>query len=369
MRKLCTVRTIDDLQPIDGKDRIVVAKIDGWNCIVPKGQFNIGDYCMFFEIDSMIPTDDPRIKFLVDARRGLRIFEGKEYCRIKTMKMGGQISQGLVLPINIFPEVDLSNIQEDYSDVLQVIKYEIPEFTGGVRIGRPAGDFPFVIPKTDEERIQNCFKSLKERGQGLVFRKSLKLDGCSHTFAVLIGDQRVDKLTDDPAYPYNLPDEKQIVVCSRNHVLKSPNPDDEGDLAGRSHYWDALINMGWIDAIEKAGYPNIAIQSECMGPGIQRNREKLQTTALYAFRIWDITNQRFFTDEEFITFTATYGLQTVPQLGIGTIDDYGSVEDFLAEADCKSINHPIAEGIVYKEVNGGTHFKAINNRYLTDCEE
>lgn len=367
MRKLCTVRTISALEPIPGKDRIVLAQVDGWQCIVSNEQFKVGDQCMYFEIDSMIPADDTRFKFLVDARRGLRLFEGKEYIRIKTIKMGGQISQGLAMPLELFTEVDVNDIQEDYTAALNVIKYEIPEISGegGLRIGRPASTFPsHLIPKTDEERIQNCFGTMKNKFNTAQFRKSLKLDGSSHTFAVLVGDQRIDRLTEDEGYPYNLPDEKQLVVCSRNNILRC----DESE-ADRSHFWMALLNMGWIEKLAEAGNPNIALQSECMGPGIQKNREGLQTHQLFCFRIWDIQNQRFYNDAEFQEFCTTYGIQQVPQFEVHTLEGFESVKDFLADADRPSIGCDIAEGVVYKEVNGGPHFKAINNRYLTDCEE
>lgn len=366
MRKLCTVRTISNIEPIEGKDRIVLAQVDGWQCIVSKEQFKVGDQCMYFEIDSMLPADDPRYKFLVDARRGLRQFEGKEYIRIKTIKMGGQISQGLAMPLSVFPEVQVDDIQEDYTEALNVIKYEVPEFSGesGLRVGRPASTFPICIPKTDEERIQNCFNSMKSNFGQHLFRKSLKLDGSSTTVAVLKGDQRIERIVEDAEYPYNLPDEKQLVLCSRNHTLRC-----SVDEADRSHFWFALQNMNWIAKLEEAGYPNIALQAELMGPGVQKNREGLQQHELFCFRIFNIETQKFFTDEEFQTFCSTYGIQTVPQYEVLNLEGYESVKDFLADADRPSITHPVAEGIVFKEVNGGAHFKAINNRYLTDCED
>ena len=50
MRKLASIQRVVDLQPIEGKDRIEVATILGWTVIVQKGQFKIGDLCIYIEL-------------------------------------------------------------------------------------------------------------------------------------------------------------------------------------------------------------------------------------------------------------------------------------------------------------------------------
>ena len=374
MRLLATVRTVNSIEPIHGADRIVLAKIDGWQCVVNKDSLTPGDKCMYFEIDALIPCTDERISFLVNANRGIREYDGVKYARIKTIRLRGELSQGLALPVSLFPEVDLNAIQEDYSEVLGVIKYEIPETNGpGVIIGRSAGDFPIVIPKTDEPRIQNIYGKYNTQYNDIEFRPSMKLDGSSHTLAVLYGNQRLQKLLDNPEYPFNFINEEepeksfQIVTCSRNNTLRY-------GAAENSHFWDATILMGWMEKLKEAGYPNIALQSECMGPGIQRNREGLNTLQLFCFRIWDIANQRFYSDAEFQEFCSEYNIQQVPQYPVmKPFVVYDNIDAMLKASEIGSITHKNAEGIVYKsttEVQGSTlHFKVINNKYLLDDEE
>ena len=111
-----------------------------------------------------------------------------------------------------------------------------------------------------------------------------------------------------------------------------------------------------------------------MGEGIQKNREKLKAYDIFAFRIWDIDNKSFFDHHEFIDFCQKNDIQTVPQFGIiKPFEVYDSIQDILNASDIQSINHKIAEGIVYKsvnKVNGATlHWKAINNKFLLKCED
>lgn len=103
-RRLVTVRKINAINPIPNADAIEVATIDGWNVVIKKGEFAVGDYCMFFEIDSFLPANDGRFAFL--AGKGTKTDEnGVERIRLRTIKLRGQISQGLALPISAFYEI------------------------------------------------------------------------------------------------------------------------------------------------------------------------------------------------------------------------------------------------------------------------
>jgi RNA ligase (TIGR02306 family) len=96
-RKLVTVRQIDNLEPIDGADAIEVATIEGWKVVVKKGEFKVGEQCVYFEIDSFLPEGNPAWQFLVDKQG--REFEGVRGHRLRTIKLRGVLSQGLALPI------------------------------------------------------------------------------------------------------------------------------------------------------------------------------------------------------------------------------------------------------------------------------
>src|SRR6478609_2014730 len=101
-RKLVTVRKIADLLPIDGADLIELAVVDGWKCVVRKGEFTIGEYAVYFEIDSFLPSTDPRFEsFMKNSREYLGVVGHK----LRTIKLRGQISQGLAMPIKLFPEI------------------------------------------------------------------------------------------------------------------------------------------------------------------------------------------------------------------------------------------------------------------------
>jgi RNA ligase (TIGR02306 family) len=410
-RRLVTVRKINAVDPIVNADAIEVATVDGWQVVIKKGEFEPTNYCIFFEIDSFLPADNPLFGFLL--RNGTKTDEaGKERLRLRTIKLRGQVSQGLALPITIIDPETISAIAEQLSikasdsverfckvfraledsrngieQFLDVTKYERPdERNGGTGAGRvkTAGNFPIFIPKTDEDRIQNVFGKYSQTMQGVPFRKSLKLEGSSQTIAFVSNpDFFVEKIDDDLKvfneetqtldvaevipYPFQW-EEGQGIVCSRNLALKF----DES-----AAFWKAALKDDIIERLRKYCTDNnrqLAIQGECMGPGIQGNIEQLEEHQFYAFRVWDIDAQNFLDDADFIELSNILGLTVVPQGEIVYFFDvYTSISDALASADHASIVAPICEGDVYKstvKVNGQTiHFKVINNKYLLKVED
>ena len=111
MRKLASIKEVGDLIPIEGRDRIELAIIDGWQVIVKKGEFSRGDKCVYIEIDSVLP-EKPEFEFL--RSKGFRI---------RTMKMAGVISQGICFPLSILPEGEYE-LEQDVSDIIGVKQYE-----------------------------------------------------------------------------------------------------------------------------------------------------------------------------------------------------------------------------------------------------
>ena len=112
MRKLASIKQIKSIEPIDGKGRIVLAHIDGWQAIIRKDEFKENDFVIFCEPDSIMPQR-PEFEFL--AKRGYRI---------KTMKMGGVLSQGLILPCSLLPKNKYWKLNEDVTEVLGITQYE-----------------------------------------------------------------------------------------------------------------------------------------------------------------------------------------------------------------------------------------------------
>lgn len=132
IRKLVTLRQIRTLNSIPGADAIEVASIEGWNVIVKKGEYHIGDFCLYFEIDSFLPESDSRYAFLM--KRSIQGFEGKKGHKLRTIKLRGQISQGLTFPIEQFPELAIPEKDEqrkalrecDFAETLGIKKFEAP---------------------------------------------------------------------------------------------------------------------------------------------------------------------------------------------------------------------------------------------------
>ena len=349
MRKLATIRKIDNLLPIEGADLIVTAVIDGWTVVVKKNEFNVGDLCVYFEIDSFLPDGNPAWQHLVD--KSSRIFENGKGHRLRTIKLRGQLSQGFVVPLSVLgkPE-DIFTIGEgcigaDVTEDLGVKKWEaaIPaELAGQVR-----GNFPGFIPKTDQERCQNLGVDIFVTNADSQYEVTMKMDGTSFT-----------------AYYRDGADG----VCGRNWELQV-NDDNASNALVRM-----FVDSGLQAALRELRL-NYAVQGELMGPGIQANREAFTAARLFIFDIYDIDGGCYLSPEDrhrVITELWNRGLnrdvvQHVPVMSMGvTLSELGigTVGELLAFAEGPSFVHPIREGLVFKRVDGGFSFKAISNLFL-----
>jgi len=332
MRKLATIQKIEEVFPIEGADRVQKARIQGWWCVVGKDDFISGDKCLYFEVDSLLPNI-PQFEFLLKGS-SLKtiIIDGKEIKghRLKTKRFLGQISQGLALPLNKFPEILDLDIGTDVSEQLNVFKYELPipaHLSGEIK-----GSFPGFIPKTDEERIQNCL-DLLEQYKGQRFYVTSKLDGSSCTI-----------------YKYN----GEFGVCSRNLELKETE---------KNTLWK-IVNKYDLKYKIQEGY---AIQGEIVGEGIQDNRLKLKGQDIYVFYVINLHSQEYLNLYRMKEFTDLLGLKTVPVVEDSFRLNH-SCEDLLKMADGPSpLNSNVPqEGIVFRlyESTQKITFKTISNEYL-----
>ena len=331
MRALATMQKIDGLDPIDGADRIEVATVRGWKIVVKKGDFAVGDLCVYYEIDSFLPVE-PQYEFLRKSCFRSTTWDGDGF-RLRTIKLRGQISQGLVLPIKeVVPNIQFTSwtVGDDMTSALGVRKWD-PPLPAQLR-GKVKGNFPTdLFPKTDQERIQNCFNDVVEDDTS--WETTLKLDGSSCTIFKL---------------------DSEVRVCSRNLELKM----DDGD--------NTFVKMAHQIAPKLASAEGYAFQGELMGPGIQGNREKLREHGFYVFAIYDIFRKQYLTPRERHLICTKLGLTEVPTVHADVdIRDIQDVETFLSLADRPSINHPIAEGLVFNSHNiPHRSFKTISNRFL-----
>jgi RNA ligase (TIGR02306 family) len=334
MRKLVTVQKILDIQPIQNADSIEVSTIKGWHCVVKKGEFKIGDKCVFFEVDSFVPAikqfeflGEPRVVMLVDGQH--------TGYRIKTIRLRGQISQGIVLPLSEFSQ--LSDYEEDIEcgGLLGVVKYEKP-IPANLQ-GQMKGNFPSFIPKTDEERIQNCPYVLDEY-KDVDFVVTEKIDGTSATYYKKDG---------------------VFGMCSRNWEMK-PEDSNVYSMIAKKYELESWLPDG------------IAIQGEIVGPGIQGNKLKLGEQKLFIFNVYNINTGKYLTPEEIKVCMINTTCEMVP-----TVSDMfqlpDSVDALVEYANGKSIFGDFPrEGIVlrpkYQELQhtklGRVSFKAISPEFL-----
>ena len=281
-RKLASIKKIDKLEPIQGADRIELAHVGGWKVVVAKNVgHSEGDYVVYCEVDSFLPIED-KYEFLRKSSYK-KLSNGKEGFRLRTIKLRGQISQGLIIPIRDVqdkfdfggPRADflkeISRLEgQDVSEILGIVKYEppIPAQLAGVM----KGNFPtHIFSKTDENRIQNLSKEfsqwVKNQSQHY-FYITEKLDGSSVS-----------------TYLYN----GEFGVCSRNMELKE-------DL--NNTYWRVTREMN-IEKKLRAISRNIAIQGELIGEGIQGNPYKIQGQTIRFFTAFDIDTQERLGYDEF----------------------------------------------------------------------
>lgn len=364
-RKLVTVRKISALTEIPGADLISLGTIDGWQVIVKKTEFSVGDACLFFEIDSFLPLE-PRYEFLKKTTK----FDGKEGYRLKSMKMRGVLSQGLALPLSMFPEITKPKEDFDYSEKLGVIKYdnEIQTYQGkpGLKSSKPRGSFPTFIPKTNQERIQNLvtyFSTLTDEE----FEETLKLDGssmtCYKTRYTPTLWERVKSIIFGIKYkPY------YFGVCSRNLELKPPadqahvfNNQGKESIYDQSDFWTAAYKYRFEDKLPE-GY---AIQGELIGPKIQANQEKVKELEFYCFDVYNIHIGEYLLPLERREFCALHDIPHVPVVSTNTKPLQLGLKGLLKHVEGESMNPgTVSEGRVYKHVTKPITFKVISNKYL-----
>lgn len=332
MRKLATIRRIDALNPIEGADAIECASVGGWKVVAQKGLYKEGDLAVYFEVDSWIPH--ALAPFLSKGKEP-REFEGVKGERLKTIKLRGQLSQGLLMPLKELYGylLGLNDYFEgqDVTENLGILKWEKPVPAQLAGICR--GNFPSLIPKTDQERCQNLVKEIHQSYEaGDLFEITEKLEGSSMTCYVIDG---------------------QFGVCSRNMDLVR----DENNA-----FWKVAIAQN-IEQKMLAQQYDFAIQGELVGPGVQGNIYKLSELDFYIFDIYNIKDGEYMLPENRRLLVEALELKHVPV--ISKCSSTLEVEDLLKEAEGKSaLYNTEREGIVYKQLNGGFTFKAISNKYL-----
>lgn len=335
-RKLVSIQEVSAVLPIAGADNILQARVMGWTVVIKKGELEVGDPCVFFEIDSVLP-DGPSWSEFLRARK----------FRVRTLKLRGVLSQGLALPVSILGEgVTAAEVEAlrggDLRERLGVSKFEpvLPDTR------EMAGAFPALVPKTDEIRLQSALGVLEELA-GRDFYVATKLDGSSATY-------------------FQGPD--GFTACSRNWALRR----------GPNAVWRAAERY----KLEEVLPPYLAVQGELCGPGIQKNRLGLAELDLFIFSAYDARRGAFLGYHELVETCGKLGLKMVPVEKVVTGEEakryVHTLDGWLAEAAGLYPGTPNRkEGIVVRpleeqrsEVLGGRmSFKVINNDFLLKDED
>lgn len=326
MRQLASIQRIKALEAIAGADAIERATVLGWQLVVKKGEFKADELAVYCEVDCLMP-DDPRFMFL--KPRGMRI---------KTVKLRGQISQGICFPLSILPPGFDIKEGADCTLALGITKYEppVPACLNGIA----KGPFPSLIPKTDEPRVQILQETL-DRYQGETCYVTEKLDGSSATFYV---------------------HDNNFGACTRNFELVE---DSENTI------WKIARELDIENKIRGAGI-NMALQGEVIGEGIQGNPLKLHGQTIRFFNIFDIDRRVYLSFDPLMQMLQRLNLESAPVIAV----DYkleNDINAIVTMATRKSLLYPQAwaEGIVIRPLIerrdpliGRVSCKAVNPEFL-----
>ena len=347
MRKLASIQRIWKIEPIEGADRIELAHVLGWQCVVNKGQFSEMDLAIYFEVDSFLPVR-PEFEFMRASSYRNTDIMGEGF-RLRTMKFRGQISQGLLLPISEFPEIpEEAELGADVTEILGVRKWEIEEkaTTGGTVIGT----LPYDIPHTDETRVQ-AEPDLIQAFAGLEYYISTKMDGSSHSIGI---------------------DEDGFHVTGHNYEYKND---------GLSAFYE-LVNKRGIEEKLKTfaadnGLRTITLQGELCAPGIQKNPLKLTAPEWYVFTVREDGKRVGL--KRMLEVCDALKVENVPieETGFDLPAKYPTVEALLERADGEYPKGGKKEGIVIRPIepvyceliSASLSMKVVSNRYLLKKEK
>jgi RNA ligase (TIGR02306 family) len=342
MRKLATIEKIINISPIEEADKIEKINVRGWQIVAEKDLYKINDLIIFCEIDSVMP-ERPEFEFL--KPRGFRI---------KSIKLKGVISQGIIFPLSILDNIDRGLIIEeglDVTDILGVTKYDPP--LPAELAGKAKGLFPSHSIKTDEERIQNLidnYEDLKKEE----WIATEKLDGTSMTVSIVNG---------------------VFGVSSRNLELYETEDNTYWKVA-RALDLERRMKL----SMDVDGVNSLTLQGELIGEGIQGNKYKIKGQTVRWFRAFNPETKQFIpfwmfnTMINYMNLSDGIPLETVPIIDLN-FHLPENFEDLIlyADGESKLVQGP-REGIVFVSRssngdNGRLSFKVISNKFILKTEK
>jgi len=361
-RQLATIQTVEKIRPIPNADKIVVAEVLGWEVVIRKDEFKIGDKVVYIEVDSIVDPTNPYFAFMQERKY-----------RVRAIKLRKQISMGLCCPISILPTKNYK-IGDDVTDILKITKYDpegdreraLQEQQDGVKRSRinkflyrsslyrrifgkkkEYKGFPKFIKKTDEERIQNmpwvC------RDQDTQFFVTEKLDGQSASYFLLHNKKKW----------YQRKATFTFGVCSRNVYLRKKDSSNYWKIAEKYNIEATLYNL-----IGDSEF--IVLQGEICGTGVQCaqvNPYKLTGLEFYAFNL--VFDGRRVNHNSMVELLSPLSILTVPLLyntyTLNT-DVHEVVRDSIGTS--KLLANIQREGFVIRNYEKNISFKVLNPEYL-----
>jgi len=318
--KLATFETITEILPIEGADRIELAKVQGWQSVIRKGDYKVGDGVIFVPIDTVLP---PAVwnKHLWDKN------DPTKPIRVKTVKLKGVVSQGLIFPRSLISAQEIWDHMDDPTEdvsiagMLGITKYEKP--IPAQLAGQVKGDFPSqFISKTDEDNLLSNVEAFEELKKCTEILITLKMDGTSVTY---IKEENGD-----------------FRVCSRNLELKDTETNVYWQMARKYHLQEIMK-------------PGQAIQGEICGPGIQGNPSGLSEVVLYIFNVKNLlTNKYQVIDQKNLFEFEFKNLEVVPLISRlhRNAFQYETLQSLQEWANILLYNnYKPAEGIVLRGIN------------------
>lgn len=378
---------VEEIKPIPNYDRVEHVRVGGWWIIAQKNQFKVGDKALYIETDSLVPSNDERFAFL----------EKKHY-NVKTIKMCKVYSQGLLMPIDVFPEIKDKDVHEDVTNLLG-IKYYVAEDNARKAKSNPNAKYnnmcarntklakkkwwkwlmkrawgrkllfvffgrkkdnpknwPVWVKKTDEDRIENVMFMLEDKNPYVVTEK---IDGTSTTFFLDLTGRKPD-----------------FGVCSRNvRQMDADQKNFVSDMSGIGNvYWEMAFKYNVEDALKdiakKHNHKHVVLQGETYGESVQGNKYKLDERCFAAFNL--IFDGERLGSVEAKKILAEYDIPFVPIIDDNYIlPDADDFEEFKQSADGKSVINKkcLREGFVYRSQDGQKSFKNVSRKFLLKAGE
>ena len=353
MRKLASIQTVNTVEPIPNADSIEKVRVLGWWVVSKKGEHKPGEKLVYCEIDSLLP-ERPEFEFLrpssfkpaqTDATGAIILPAG---FRIKTVKLRGQVSQGICFSLSILPPGAPTDEGADVTELMGVRKWEPPIPVG--MGGKVKGGFPGFLPKTDETRVQ-VLESALERHRGKTFYVTEKLDGTSFSAFLRQGE---------------------FGICSRNLWMDET---DESNMLVRVTKKLKLEEK--LRAARERLSHDLAVQAELVGPGVQKNKYALKEVTLRVFNVLNVDTYRLLDHPAMLAALSDMGLEGVPQLGTLVLNH--TVDELISFSEGMSVlNAQVQrEGVVFRplveeydeDIGGRLSFKAINPKFLLKYDE